>query len=189
MEKLKLNAPKKDADGASASARQRYFVARDIQLTIAILVVIALLGGIFLQSVTTALTSYVGFKTPALGIFLIVGYVAIVVLLAIFFSHRLVGPFKRLEYEMRHIRSGDLERRLTIRTKDDLHVRKFVKYVNDFISNFVEMSKEYSRLNSFVSDKMGKYIEDLSCDDCDRENVKKNLEALHSEIRKFREKW
>jgi nitrate/nitrite-specific signal transduction histidine kinase len=184
-----MDTDSKNTTGHAHRHRQRYFVATEIQLTIAILVVIALMGGLFLQSVTSALTSYVGLKTPVLGVFLILGYVLIVVLLAIFFSHRLVGPFKRLEYEMKHIRAGGLDRRLTIRVKDDLHVRNFTKYTNDFLGSFAEMSREYSKLNSVISEKMGEYIEELSKEDCDIKKIREELESLYLEIHKFREKW
>src|SRR3990167_1926173 len=88
--------------------RQHYFVARELQITIALLVVMALLGGAFLQSVSAALNTYFGFTTPVMTIFLTIGYIAIVALLAIFFAHRFVGPFKRLEYEMKDRKSTRL---------------------------------------------------------------------------------
>src|SRR3970282_2624624 len=83
--------------------RQHYFVARELQITVALLVVLALLGGAFLQSVSSALNEYLGLTTPTLTIFLTIGYIAIVALLAIFFAHRFIGQFKRLVYEMKII--------------------------------------------------------------------------------------
>jgi methyl-accepting chemotaxis protein len=169
--------------------RQRHFVARELQFTIALLVVLALLGGIFLQSITKVLTTHFGFEPTALGLFLIIGYIAIVVLLAVFFSHRLVGPFKRLEYEMKFIMAGELSKRLSVRAKDDLHVRNFIEEINDFVANFEEMSKEYSKLNSAVSTHIGRFIKELSEKDCDLEKIKEELKAVQIEIHKFREKW
>lgn len=168
--------------------RQKYFVAREVQLTIAILVVLALLGGIFLQSVSTALINYLGYKTPALGIFLIIGYIALVVFLAIFFSHRLVGPFKRLEYEMKNIKPGDVGKRLSVRTKDDLPVRNFVENVNTFISRCEVSAGEYDTLARSFSASIENVIKDLSREGCDAERVKNELRSLQEEIRKFREK-
>jgi methyl-accepting chemotaxis protein len=169
--------------------RQHYFVARELQLSIALLIVFALLGGVFLQSLVTAITSYIGVKTPLLGIILIVGYVVIIVALAIVFSHRLVGPFKRLEHEMRFIKAGALERRLSIRTRDDLHVRNFVHHVNEMVGNFEEMSKAYNKLNSTISTGLAKVIEELSKEKIDRELIKKELKTLQLEIHRYREKW
>ncbi len=180
---------KKIDDTDEKDVRQRYFVARELQLSIALLTVLALLGGIFLQSVSKALMSHFNFQTPALGVFLIIGYIIIVVLIAVFFTHRLVGPFKRLEYEMKIIRSGELDKRLSIRSQDDPHVSNFVKYINDFIASFEDMSKGYSKLNSTVSIALDEVLEELSKDECDREKVKKRLEELRKDIHRLRERW
>ncbi|MBI1912562.1 MAG: methyl-accepting chemotaxis protein [Deltaproteobacteria bacterium] len=169
--------------------KQRYFVARELQFSIALLIVLALLGGITLQALSSALIDYFGLNTPILGIFLIFGYVGIIVLLAIFFTHRLVGPFKRLEYEMKLISAGDIAKRLTIRNKDDLHVRNFVKYTNEFISNFEEMSKEYNMLNSTVSKKIDEITQELAKDNFDCKKLSEELIVLQKQVHKFREKW
>ncbi len=169
--------------------RQRYFVARELQLSIALLVITALLGGIFLQSVAAALTRHIGLDTRVLGILMIIGYVIIVAFLAMVFSHRLVGPFKRLEYEMKHVKDGDLDIRLTVRTRDDLHVRNFVEHVNDMISNFEHMNSSYNKLNSTISIGLGRIVEELAKDDVDCAKLKKNLKSLQKEIHRHREKW
>ncbi|VAV84091.1 hypothetical protein MNBD_DELTA01-731 [hydrothermal vent metagenome] len=169
--------------------RQRYFVARELQLSIALLVITALLGGIFLQSVAAALTKHIGLDTRVLGILMIIGYVIIVAFLAMVFSHRLVGPFKRLEYEMKHVKDGDLDIRLTVRTRDDLHVRNFVEHVNDMISNFEHMNSSYNKLNSTISIGLGRIVEELAKDDVDCAKLKKSLKSLQKEIHRHREKW
>jgi len=169
--------------------RQRYFVARELQLSIALLVITALLGGIFLQSVAAALTAHIGLDTRVLGILMIIGYVIIVAFLAMVFSHRLVGPFKRLEFEMKHVKDGDLEKRLTVRTRDDLHVRNFVEHVNDMISSFEHMNSSYNKLNSTISIGLGRIVEELSGDNVDRAKVKKSIKSLQKEIHRHREKW
>ncbi|MBI5586857.1 MAG: hypothetical protein HY889_00645 [Deltaproteobacteria bacterium] len=169
--------------------KQRYFATRDLQFSVALLVVLALLGGIFLQTFSSALLSSYGSSTPVLGVFLIIGYFMIVVLLAVFFTHRLVGPFKRLEYEMKLISSGELSKRLSIRSQDDLHIRNFVKYNNNFISKFEEMSKEYNRLNSTVEKNMEEISNELAKENFDCARVRAEISALQKEIREFREKW
>ena len=169
--------------------RQRYFVARELQITVALLVVLALLGGAFLQSVSSALNEYLGLTTPTLTIFLTIGYIAIVALLAIFFAHRFVGPFKRLEYEMKTIANGALDKRLTIRTRDDLHVRNFVSYVNEFIENFEDMSKDYSNLHSTLSIQMSDIIRKLEKGHYHADEIKDTIKTLQKNIHELREKW
>lgn len=179
----------KEGSPAHKLFKQRYFMARELQFSIALIIVLALLGGIFLQAVSSALISYWGLETTALGFFLIIGYILLVVLLAVFFTHRLIGPFKRLEYEMKLIQAGNLAKRLSIRSQDDLHVRKFVKHINSFVSRFQEMSGEYNRLNSTVMTKLDMISEELSRGNADCPRLKKEIDALLKEVREFREKW
>lgn len=169
--------------------KQRYFVAKELQFSIALLIVLALLLGIFLQTISSALISYYGLDTPAMGLLLICGYVGIVVLLAIFFTYRLIGPFKRLEYEMKIIRDGNLAKRLSIRTQDDLHVRNFVGNVNTMLQRFEDATKEYNRLNSTVVTKLEELSNDLSRQHVDCPRVKGEVTALLKQVREFREKW
>ncbi len=182
---------KKDTTTVKSPKKHRhtYFAARELQLTIAVLAVIALLGGILLQSLSRTLIERYGQATPMLGVVLIVGYIAIVVLLAVFFTHRLVGPFKRLEYEMKMISSGDMSKRLSIRTKDDLHIRNFVGYANVFIASFEARGKEYNRLNSALIGKLIEITEALSKESYDSEEIKGEVRALEKKIKEFMARW
>lgn len=170
-------------------SRQRYFVARELQFSIALLVVMALLGGLFLQSVAAGMAARFGLKAQAVGLFLTVGYVAIVSFLAVLFSHRLVGPFKRLGYEIRLVKAGELERRLTIRSKDDLYVRNFIEQANELIADFEGMSVAYSNLNSAIALGLGRVIAELSREGFDPEKAVAELKTLQAEIHRHREKW
>lgn len=164
-------------------------MARELQFSVAFIIVLALLGGIFLQAASSALISHWGLKTTALGFFLITGYIIIVVLLAVFFTHRLVGPFKRLEYEMKLIQAGNLAKRLSVRSQDDLYIRNFVKHVNSFISRFSEMSGEYNRLNSTVITQLDMISGELAKGNVNCPQLKKEVDGLLKEVREFREKW
>lgn len=168
---------------------QHYFVSKELQITITILVVLALLGGAFLQSLSSALSSFFGFSTPALTVFLTIGYIMIVAILSVFFAHKFLGPFKRLEYEMKIISSGELDKRLSIRTKDDLYVRNFVAYINKFIENFENMSKDYNKLYSAISVQTGDIIKKIEKGEHNPEEIKETLETLHKRIHELREKW
>lgn len=169
--------------------RQHYFVARELQITIALMVVLALLGGAFLQSVSAALSSYFGFTTSVLTVFLTIGYIAIITFLAIFFAHRLLGPFKRLEYEMKTITSGELDKRLSIRARDDLYVRNFVAYVNEFIEKFEDISKDYSKLHSALSAELTNLVKRIEKGEHKPEDIKETLKILQRHIHELREKW
>ncbi len=173
----------------SFKRRQRYFVARELQISLAFLVILALLGGVFLQSVSKGLSSYFGLSTPAVSILLIIGYILIIIFLSILFSHRLVGPFKRLEYEMKIISKGEIARRLTVRTKDDLHVRNFIAYTNAFIDSFEALSKEYNMLNSTISTQLSELTKMLDHEHIDCEEIGRRIKQIQRKIYEFREHW
>lgn len=180
---------KKDKSEAGKPPRHKSFAARELQLSIAVLAVLALLGGLVLQSVSKALTSHFGFATPVLGILLIIGYVAIVALLALFFAHRLVGPFRRLEFEMKKISDGEYDRRLTVRNKDDLHIKNFVAYANTFLSEFEAMSNEYNSLSALSMTKLKEIREKLESENIDCAKLKEEIISLEGRLHEFKEKW
>ncbi len=174
---------------AVKGAKQRYFAARELHFSIAMIVVLSLLGGICLQTVSSALVSYYQFNTVFVGILLILGYAALVVLVAVFFTYRLIGPFRRLEYELKLISAGDLSRRLSIRNKDDLHIRNFTKYANNLIARFEVMSRDYNTLSSTVSKEIDEIHKEIEKRDFDCEMLKKRLAALQKNVRDFRVNW
>lgn len=177
---------KEDTFKVTKGAKQRYFAARELHFSIAMIVVLSLLGGICLQTVSSALVSYYHFNTVFVGILLILGYAALVVLVAVFFTYRLIGPFSRLEYELKLISAGDLSRRLSIRNKDDLHIRNFTKYANNLIARFEVMSRDYNTLSSTVSKEIDDIHKELEKKDFDCEMLKKRLLTLQKNVRDFR---
>lgn len=168
---------------------QRFFASRDIHFSLAFLIVLTLLGGITLLVFSFWLLNEYGLHPILTGILLVIGYAAIVLILSVFFAERFVGPFKRLEYEMKIISKGELEKRLSVRGGDDLHVKHFVRFLNVFISRFEEMSKEYNKLNSAVSTKISYIANELSREKTDNERLKEEIKTLERIIQEFREKW
>lgn len=168
---------------------EKYFCARELQITVAFLAIVVLLAGIFLQVLSSALKEHYGMGVVFVGGVLVIGYLVIVVLIAIFFTHRLIGPFKRIEYEMKMIAGGELTKRIGIRTQDDLHVRNFVAYANKFIDSFEKMSKDYNGLNSAVSTKLGEISAELSKEKFNCVELKAELIALQKKIHTARERW
>jgi len=158
--------------------RQSHFIARELQTSLALLVVVALLGGVFLQSASKLLSSYFTLSTPTISLILVIGYILIIVFLAILFSYRLIGPFKRLEYEMKIISKGEIAKRLSIRTKDDHHIKKFVAYANDFIDDFETMSKNYNNCCGSISNNISEVIKKLEMTSIDPEDLKTRLKAI-----------
>lgn len=118
--------------------RKKYFVSKELRLSIAIMLLWALLITGFFTYLVSSLDEKVGSST-LLFVIIMIGYLAIVVALSIFFSHRILGPFQRLKTELRLIISGNYHRRLKVRTNDDLSVKSFVDEVNNVLSEYERM--------------------------------------------------
>ena len=179
---------KEDTDKQRKKAKQRYFEVKGLQLSIAVLTMLTLLTGITLQVGATAAVNYYALSSYAFSVFLIAGYAVIVIVFSLFFTHRLVGPFKRLEYEMKLILKGDSARRLSSRKEDDLHLRGFIARLNEYISRHEECRVEYNRLSGLTASKLGEIDEELSKERLDREKIKKEVKSLQKELRESCEK-
>ena len=116
-------------------SRKKYFVSKELRLSIAIMLLWALLITGFFTYLVSSLDEKVGSST-LLFVIIMIGYLAIVVALSIFFSHRILGPFKRLNTELRLIISGNYHKRLNVRKNDDLSVKSFVDEVNNVLSKY-----------------------------------------------------
>ncbi|MBI5969866.1 MAG: methyl-accepting chemotaxis protein [Deltaproteobacteria bacterium] len=190
MKNKPVSAAGKSVGGHAAGVRkQSCFASKELQFTLAFITVISLLAGIFLQSFAGFLVSYYALHSAFLGIFLITGYAVIVVLVAVFFTHRFIGPFKRIEYEMKLVAAGELSRRLSARGNDDLHVRNFVRYVNEFIGSFEAGSAEYDKLTAAVSASLEKIRAELSKEGFDCERLKAEILSLQKEMQDVRKRW
>jgi len=165
------------------------FSARQLHLSIAVIAVVTLLGGVVLQAGASWALARFDLSLASYILILIIGYVSLILLLCAVFVYKLVGPFRRLEYEMKLISSGELTRRLSVRDGDDLHIRRFVSNVNDLVGNFEEMSREYNRLNNIVDTKLVEINQDLLNDKTNVDVVGKEIEMLQEEIHILRERW
>jgi sensor histidine kinase YesM len=119
-------------------SRTEYVVSKELRLSIAVMLLWALLITGFFTYIASGLGEHIGSSYLLFGIIMI-GYLAIIVALSIFFSHRILGPFQQLNTELRLIMSGDYHRRLNVRNTDDLSVKSFVNEVNKLLNKYEEM--------------------------------------------------
>ena len=119
-------------------------MAKELRLSISLIVIWSLLAGIIFTYVTKELGAKIEHGVFSfIAVFL--GYVIIVVVLALFFTHRFIGPFERLKMEMRLILTGNYHRRLSVRNSDDFYVRSFVLEVNKMLDEFEKKSFDRGR--------------------------------------------
>lgn len=167
--------------------RQKYFVSRELRISIALIILWTLLITAFFTYIAKELGGKIGHGTP-LFIIIMFGYVAIVVVLTMLFSHRLIGPFQRLKTEIRLILAGDYGRRLNVRIKDDVYIKSFIGQINkllDRIQNMHECQKDL--INKFDHELLD-ILSDIEEKDGSRERLRESVLSLHKKIRAIAEK-
>jgi hypothetical protein len=156
--------------------KQRFFTVRELRISLAIVILISFLSAaIFMYLIKIFGGSFKEHSVMAFVV-VMVGYAIVVGLLTAIFTHRFIGPFERLRYELGVILSGDFKRRLSVRRHDDAYVRAFVEDVNKVLGLLeenrrrgVEIKKDiYTELSSIINKMDGadpgvlKYKEALS---------------------------
>ena len=183
-----MKADNKDikAPRAPISRGEKAFSSKDLQVSLALVVVISLIFGIGLHTAAHYVVSVMGVDSTVLTVLLIIGYVLIVIILPVIFTHRFVGPFKRIEYEMKFISSGDLKRRLSVRSRDDLHIRNFIGYVNSFVDGFERLDKDYVKLRDEVAVELERVRLELAKDSPDCARLRSDALALLKKMKEFK---
>lgn len=122
--------------------RQKFYVARELRFSIALIVLWSLLAVLFFAWIARELNDYLNRSEIRIEyglfgfLFVMVGYGVIVLVLSALFSHRFIGPFERLKVEIRRILSGDFSRRLHIRKGDDVYITSFILEVNRVLDDY-----------------------------------------------------
>ncbi|RJQ22821.1 MAG: hypothetical protein C4560_01910 [Nitrospiraceae bacterium] len=118
--------------------RQKYFVSRELRLSIALIILWSLLVTAFFTYFARELSEKIGHGALLFAV-VMAGYLLIVIVLTLLFSHRLIGPFQRLKTEIRLIVAGEYRRKLNVRRNDDLYIRSFIVEVNKILDEFEKL--------------------------------------------------
>lgn len=161
--------------------RQKFFMARELRLSISLIVIWSLLAGILF----TYLTKVLGTGTEHgllsfIAVFL--GYVIIVIILAMFFTHRFIGPFERLKMEMKLILGGQYSRRLRTRGNDDLYIRSFISDVNKILDRFETKCLDKEEFRKRLDSELLHIIALVEKEDIPKEKIREVLLTFHDKI-------
>jgi hypothetical protein len=111
-------------------ATQRFFSARELRISLMLIILISFMSAVvFMYLIKIFGGSLKEHSILSFGLIML-GYVAVVGFLTMFFTHRFIGPFERLRYELGMVLAGDYTRRLKIRGHDDAYVKSFIDDVN-----------------------------------------------------------
>lgn len=166
-----------------SKVRQRFFMAKELRLSIALIVIWSLLAGILF----TYLTKEFGQKVqPGIITFILVfvGYIIIVIILTIFFAHRFIGPFERLKMEIKLVLAGNYQRRLRVRGNDDFYIRSFITEVNKVIDILEKKCKSFDQdaLSRIIDSGLLNMIALIEQPDFSKEKLREALILLHQKI-------
>lgn len=162
--------------------RQKYFVSKELRLSIALIILWSLLITAFFTYFAKELSDQIGHGV-LLFVIIMAGYVVIVVVLTMLFSHRLIGPFQRLKTEIRLIGIGDYHRRLNVRTNDDIYIRSFIAEVNKMLDEFELMHKYRENVNKEIDSELLKLISDIERNGPGSEQIRESVLALHNKLK------
>jgi len=161
--------------------KQKYFVAKELRLSIAIIILWSLLATAFFTYFAKELSEKIGHGTP-LFIIVMLGYIVIVLVLTLLFSHRLIGPFQRLKTEMRLIRAGEYHRRLNLRTNDDIYIRSFIKEVNIMLHEFEKVQHYRHDLVKHIDSDLIGIITLIEEGESSRDTLRERVLAFHKKL-------
>ncbi len=167
--------------------KQNFFIPRELQYTIAVIILWSLL-------VTTAYSYFVSEISTRLGhgvlffTLVAIGYIFIVFVLTLIFSHRLLGPFQRLKTEMKLIMAGDYSKRLNVRDKDDLYIKSFLMEVNKLLDELEGVHNCKEDFVKCIDSELLNMLSLLEEAGCKKEEEGCTREKLQNAIREFNKK-
>ena len=112
-----------------------------------------------------------------------IGYILIIAVLTLIFSHRLIGPFQRLKTEIKLVRTGDYAKRLNIRNNDDMYLRTFVEEVNSILDELEKVQDCRERLNGDIENEFSALESAIEKGDATGEELKKVLVSFHEKAK------
>ena len=161
--------------------RQQFFMARELRLSISLIVICSLLAGILF----TYITKEIGAKTEH-GILsfiaVFIGYLIIVIVLALFFTHRFIGPFERLKMEIRLILAGDYQRRFCVRGSDDFYIRSFITDLNKILDSSEATCLDKKTFRQNIDSEILHILSFIEKEDPSKEKLREALLSLHERI-------
>jgi signal transduction histidine kinase len=166
--------------------RQKYFVAKELRLSIALMILWSLLVTAFFTYFAKELSDRIG-HGALLFLIIMGGYGLIVVILTMLFSHRLIGPFQRLKAEIKIIIAGDYRRRLIVRGNDDIYIRSFINEINKLLDEIEKMHTYREDVNRHIDAQFMKLISEVETGHTTKEQTRESILSMHKDLQSLSE--
>ncbi|RJQ44025.1 MAG: hypothetical protein C4538_11130 [Nitrospiraceae bacterium] len=168
--------------------RQKYFVSREIRISIALIILWSLLVTAFFTYFAKELGDKIGHGS-LLFIIVMAGYIIIVVVLTMLFSHRLIGPFQRLKTEIRLIIAGEYARRLSVRKSDDVYIKSFINEVNKILTELERMHSYREGMAKQIDSELLGFISLIEEGETTKEKLREMVLSFHKKIKSLEKKF
>lgn len=109
----------------------------------------------------------------------IVLYLAIILLISLYVSHRFAGPIHRFEKSAQVVAQGDLTHRVSLRTGDEL--LELQEEFNGMLASLQSMIQKDRNLAAHLSERISKTIK-LLPDDARADSLRQELSDLKTEL-------
>ena len=167
--------------------KQKYFVPKEVRLSIALIILWSLLITAFFTYFAKELGDKIGHGV-LLFVIVMVGYLIIIFILTMLFSHRLLGPFQRLKTEIRLIVTGDYHKRLRLRKNDDIYISSFVSEVNNILEEFEKLQRNKKDMLKYMDSEFMGIISLIEEGEASKEKLRKKVLECHKTLKSLAEK-
>jgi len=102
--------------------------------------------------------------------------------LALFFTHRFIGPFERLKMEIRLILAGDYQRRFRVRGSDDFYIRSFITDLNKILDSSEATCLDKKTFRQNIDSELLRIMSLIEKEDTTKEKLREALLSFHERI-------
>ncbi len=166
---------------------RKYVVAKTLRLSIALIIILALFFIIF-SVIELGKRVEPGILFGLGSIILVILLLVIpVIALIVLFSHRLMGPVRRLTMEMDQIKSGNYHKRLRLRKKDDSHLKAFILKVNKALEEFDRVRLSKKEILKNIDAELSKTVSISEGGEALKEKQREALLSVHKKVKSMLE--
>jgi hypothetical protein len=166
-----------------AKKKARFFTARELRVSLLFIILISFFSAVIFMYLIKVFGGTIREHSMLSFGVVMLGYAAVVWFLTMFFSHRFIGPFERLRYELGMVIAGDFKKRLKVRRHDDAYVRSFVDDVNRVIEVLEENDRRSADMQRDLYSNLTKIMNKMAADDPRRRELTSLRDKVSAQLR------
>jgi hypothetical protein len=163
------------------SNRQKYFVTKQLRLSVSVMVLWSFLAVGVLNYLTIEISKRMTpFYTNQVHNLLLIAliflaYASFLFLFVMRFSRIFIGPFERLKREIIFFLAGKYHQRLLVREQDDIYIRSFVDAVNNVLNGYERTCMSREKIIKLMDEEIIKMLSVIDRENVSKEQLRKTL--------------